>query len=62
MSRPKTRLMIIGYGIRDPHITAAITKAADAGLRVFILEKKGANLAKSLNSTRPHGRIPLQPS
>jgi hypothetical protein len=40
MSRRKTRLMIIGYGIWDPHITAAITKAADSGLRVFILEKK----------------------
>ena len=61
MSRPNTRLMIIGYGIWDPHITAAITKAADSGLRVFILGQKGANLARSLNSTRPHGRIPLQP-
>jgi hypothetical protein len=38
MSRPNTRLMIIGYGIWDPHITAAITKAADWGLRVFILD------------------------
>jgi hypothetical protein len=60
LSRPNMRLMIIGYGFVDSHITEPIMKAVESGLKIFIIDHKGADLAKSLNPTRLPGRIPLQ--
>jgi hypothetical protein len=57
LSRPNTRLMIIGYGFFDPHITDPIVKAVESGLKIFIIDHKGPDLAKSLNPTRLPGRI-----
>ncbi|MGO9413417.1 MAG: hypothetical protein ACLQCB_22040 [Spirochaetia bacterium] len=55
--RPNTRLMIIGYGFRDPHINASIRVAVDKGLRIFIIAPAGAELAFRLSPTRQRGQI-----
>jgi hypothetical protein len=47
-----TRLMVIGYGFRDRHITDVITRGVrDRGLRFFIVDPDGAGLARKLNPT-----------
>jgi hypothetical protein len=47
-----TRLMVIGYGFRDRHITDVITRAVrNRGLRFFIVDSDGAGLARKLNPT-----------
>jgi hypothetical protein len=41
---PNTRLMVIGYGFRDNHITRAIEVAADqGGLGIFVIDPAGAD-------------------
>lgn len=48
----EARLMIIGYSFRDPHINDVITRAIDrAGLRIFVIDPQGSELARSLNPT-----------
>jgi hypothetical protein len=56
--RPNARLMVIGYGFRDPHINASIRTAVERGLRVFIIAPEGAELAFRLSPTRARGQIP----
>ncbi len=55
--RPNARLMVIGYGFRDPHINTAIRAAVEKGLRVFIIAPDGAELAFQLSPTRQRGQI-----
>lgn len=62
LSRANTRLMIIGYGFRDPHINTAISTAVARGLRFFIINPRGSGLARSLNPTRQPGMIGAQTS
>src|SRR5690606_5974353 len=57
LCEPGARLMVIGYGFRDQHINAAIKKAIDLGLRMFIIAPEGADLAFKLNPTREPGQI-----
>jgi len=57
--RGDTRLMVIGYGFRDPHINASIRAAVEKGLRIFILAPDGAELAFRLSPTRQRGQIPF---
>ena len=51
------RLMVIGYGFRDDHLNAAIGRAAERGLKLFIIAPEGAELARRLNPTRERGMI-----
>ena len=58
MAEPNSRLMTIGYGFRDIHINRAIELAAqDHGLRIFVVDPLGADLARSLNRTAAPGQI-----
>jgi hypothetical protein len=52
-----TRLMVIGYGFRDDHINAALSRAAERGLQMFVIDPLGSNLADSLNATRQRAHI-----
>jgi hypothetical protein len=40
-----TRLMVIGYGFNDPHITKALMTAVPSGLQTFIIDLLGAEVA-----------------
>jgi len=46
------KLMIVGYSFRDAHINEVISRAINhRGLRVFVIDPKGSDLATSLNPT-----------
>jgi hypothetical protein len=49
LTRPDARLMVIGYGFRDEHINAALMKAIDRGLRLFVVDPLGADVTSSTN-------------
>jgi len=51
------RLMVIGYGFRDNHVNEVLERAISAGLRLFIVDPNGAELAFKLNRTRTAGQI-----
>ena len=51
------KLMVIGYGFRDEHINAAIARAVERGLKLFIVAPEGVELASRLNPTRAPGQI-----
>jgi hypothetical protein len=54
LKQPATRLMIIGYGFRDQHITRALNEAAEGGeLKSFIIDPAGAD-APDLYRNRQH--------
>ena len=55
--RPNARLMVIGYGFRDPHINASVRVAVEKGLQVFIIAPEGAQLAFELSPTRKPAQI-----
>jgi len=58
LSRPNTRLMIIGYGFADVHINEIIaTNVHLRDLRFFVIDPNGSRLAMSLNPTRAPGKI-----
>jgi SIR2-like domain len=45
LSRPATRLMVIGYSFGDPHVNQAINTAAGRGsLKVFIIDSLGLDV------------------
>ena len=54
---PGARLMVIGYGFRDDHINAAIGRAVEKGLKIFIIAPEGAELARRINPTRQAAMI-----
>jgi hypothetical protein len=52
LSHGGARLMIIGYGFRDSHINEILFRAVNhRGLRIFIIDPLGSDVARSLNST-----------
>jgi hypothetical protein len=55
--QPNSRLMVIGYGFRDQHVNDAIEKGVTAGLKLFVIDPAGAELAFKLNETRQRGQI-----
>ncbi|PRY97284.1 SIR2-like protein [Jezberella montanilacus] len=57
LSQQQSQLMIIGYGFRDDHINATISRAIALGLKIFIISPEGADLARSLNKTRGRNAI-----
>jgi hypothetical protein len=53
MGEPGSRLMVIGYSFRDDHINQIIFDAVhQAGLKMFIIDPAGANVARNANPTR----------
>lgn len=57
LSEPGSKLMAIGYGFRDDHINAAIARAVERGLKLFIVAPEGAELARRINPTRAMAQI-----
>lgn len=45
------KLMVIGYGFRDPHINEAIQRGINQGLKLFIIAPDGADIARNLNQS-----------
>jgi hypothetical protein len=41
LSQPDARLMIIGYGFRDPHINEILWSSTRSGLKLFIVDVAG---------------------
>jgi hypothetical protein len=51
-----TRLMVIGYGFRDEHINRVIERGAhEFGLRLFVVDPAGADIAWRVNPSRAPG-------
>jgi hypothetical protein len=57
LSRTDARLMVIGYGFGDTHINECLARAAQHGMRMFVIDPKGSDLARSLNRTRANRQI-----
>ncbi len=58
LSMADTRLMVIGYGFRDLHINEVILDAiGQHGLKLFVIDPNGSDLARKLNPTRQPGAI-----
>lgn len=55
--RPKSRLMVIGYGFRDNHVNEVLERAVTGGLQMFVIDPNGAELAFRLNQTRTNRGI-----
>jgi hypothetical protein len=49
LAQSDVRLMVIGYGFRDEHINAALMQAIQQGLRVFVIDPLGADVASPTN-------------
>ena len=60
LAATSAKLMVIGYGFRDDHINAAIAKAVEGGLKLFIIAPEGAELARRINPSRQGNRIAVQ--
>ena len=57
---PGSRLMVIGYGFRDSHVNEVLERAISKGLRLFVIDPYGAELAFKLNQTRTNRGITVQ--
>ena len=57
LSSGDARLMTIGYGFRDEHINEVIFRAVEKGLTFFVVDPRGANLARDENKTRQPNKI-----
>ncbi len=52
LSSVDARLMVIGYGFGDAHINSELERAAAAGMRMFVIDPQGSDLARWINGTR----------
>lgn len=58
LTAPGSRLIVIGYGFRDNHVNDVLQRAVANGLRLFVIDPNGAELAFKLNQTRTgHGIV-----
>jgi phosphatidylserine/phosphatidylglycerophosphate/cardiolipin synthase-like enzyme len=55
LSAADSRLLVIGYGFRDKHVNEVLERAIAKGLRLFVIDPNGAELAFKLNRTRSGG-------
>jgi len=55
VSAADSRLMVIGYGSLDKHVNEVLERAIAKGLRLFVIDPNGAELAFKLNRTRSAG-------
>lgn len=49
--------MVIGYSFRDDHINKVLQVAIAKGLKMFVIDSNGIDVAKVLNPTAQAGRI-----
>jgi hypothetical protein len=54
---PDARLLVIGYGFGDTHINSPLARAAAKGMRMFVIDPHGSDLARKLNRTRQRANI-----
>jgi hypothetical protein len=52
LSQPNARLMVIGYGFGDRHINEILARAGARGMKMFVIDPNGSDLARKLNETR----------
>jgi hypothetical protein len=57
LTMPDSRLMVIGYGFGDEHINGVIDRAARRGLKMFVIDPRGARIAYDMNELRKANRI-----
>jgi SIR2-like domain len=57
LRRTDARLMVIGYGFGDTHINELIERGAEAGLRMFVIDPFGSDLAREHNKTRKNRQV-----
>jgi hypothetical protein len=57
LSQADARLMVIGYGFGDSHINNVLIRTAARGLRIFVIDPNGSDLARNLNKTRTNAQI-----
>ena len=57
LCRADTRLMVIGYGFGDKHINGVIGRGAEAGLKMFVIDPFGSDLARKRNPTRENRQV-----
>jgi len=61
LSRPETRLMVIGYGFRDGHVDQVIRDIAPRGqLQMFIVDPLGADVVNQTRDAAIRARDPLE--
>lgn len=59
IGRPDTRLMVIGYSFRDPHINEAICKAVSGGnLKLFVIDPSGMDVVD--DKREENKRVPIR--
>jgi hypothetical protein len=61
LSRPEERLMLIGYGFRDEHINSALMSAMESGLKIYIIDPAGPDVAAATNRV-PKNEIGRKPT
>jgi hypothetical protein len=57
LTMPDSRLMVIGYGFGDEHINGVIGRAARRGLKMFVIDPRGARIAYAMNELKKSNRI-----
>lgn len=57
LHEPDARLMIIGYSFRDHHINEVLRSAIAKGLKIFVIDSNGSDVAKVINPTAQAGQI-----
>jgi len=57
LCEPDTRLMVIGYSFRDDHVNEVLHAAISRGLKMFVIDPNGSDVAKVVNPTAQPGHI-----
>jgi hypothetical protein len=52
LTRPNTRLMIIGYGFNDEHINEAILAGVRTGLKIFVVDLRGVAAIEKIDKDK----------
>jgi hypothetical protein len=61
LSHADARLMIIGYGFRDDHINTILELAIGRGLKIFVIDPRGADVGDTANRI-PKDAIGYEPT
>ena len=61
LTQPDARLMVIGYGFRDEDVNTPLTQAIEKGLRLFVVDPLGADVASTSNPV-PRAGIGYKPT
>jgi hypothetical protein len=61
LSRPDTRLLIVGYGFGDTHINQCIVNAMGKGLKLYVISPQSPQEFKNQFKTPLHGNFIKKP-